>query len=371
MFSFKFSPGEIQFNQKRYKTGAELLLVMDGKIFPATRVDPKAELIVRLYVDKYSVYDSIHQEMLYEGSGDYDHKPRRFVCCLEGIHRYFEDYLESLRDRLNLRLIVFKDPEGLKFTDFDLYIFLQFPHQKMRKNFVLWNTEQLTRTEYLNQVKRLLSEGIRVLDYSSENLYLLSSEHTSLPGTSALLSYQYDQKEVERLKSYAYRDSTQEPEYDIVFVGTMSSKRQKILSILKSMGYLVKVVDGWKEERDRELMKGKLLVNIHYSDLYSVYESIRCDRLVFAEMIVVTERSQNQNQVDINPLLLIEEYDDLIPRIKYVLENYDQVRSEFLKLHRELLPGIIHKRAEQLKHLDTHLLSSDTIQSSSPGLDQK
>ena len=51
---------------------------------------------------------------------------------------------------------------------------------------------------------------------------------------------------------------------------------------------------SFAEERDRILASAKLLVNIHASEDYTVYETLRCTHVLFIGLPVVSEASQLQ-----------------------------------------------------------------------------
>lgn len=321
---------EFQLKPKKHKKG-QILQVKNFRI--------------EIGQDEYQILDTVHNVKLYSGSGSYKHKPRTFVCFYKQYFCYFENYVESFAKELGLELYLYDDPQKQQYSCFDRYIFMQYaPHPE--PNFLFINTEQTSRQEYLDQAQKVIQSGVPLIDYSQENLYYMKS----IPGKKFLLRYQYLETEIEKLKSYR-RSDVDQPLVDVAFVGTMSPKRQKILEELHKTGVKIQMVSGWKDVRDKQLMRGKILLNIHYSDSYSVYESIRCDRCVFAGMMVVTEKSIHQEQNDINELLFVEEYSNLVPRVLEILNNYDSVREEFEKKLDRVLPGIIEDRNRDLNAL--------------------
>jgi hypothetical protein len=95
---------------------------------------------------------------------------------------------------------------------------------------------------------------------------------------------------------------------------------------LKEKGVNVFYVNNaWRDERDILIGKCKILVNIHYGDDYNVYESIRCDRWIFSGKVVVSESSQDQENLDIYPLVEWAPYDKLVDKVIETLKNYDEI----------------------------------------------
>ncbi len=204
--------------------------------------------------------------------------------------------------------------------------------------------EQLSRNCHLTYCKTISNFNIPIIDYSEINNNFIKN--------SVLLRYQYCPEEISKLSCSAASDKI----YDIAFVGSLSSRRAKILTELRKSGYQVNVVKGWQKERDQEIIKSKILLNIHYAEDYTIYEAIRCDRFLFSGMIVVTETSISQDSIDINNLLIIEDYHNLVSKVKDVIKNYPSY-LESLKLEREqTLPSIIISRKQDLVQVEKMLV---------------
>jgi hypothetical protein len=170
------------------------------------------------------------------------------------------------------------------------YIFIQsFPEKYAgHGNHVCFlNTEQLS--SYVDFLQNQLSSfhaysKLHVLDYSSENIRIMNSVGIS----SIHLPYIPWEVEQRRLKESINAEPKQ---YDFAFMGAMSMRRFTLLERLRGLGFSIHIIEGWKEERDRQIAQCKALINVHFEDSYTVYESIRCDRWIFAGMRVLTECS--------------------------------------------------------------------------------
>ena len=73
-----------------------------------------------------------------------------------------------------------------------------------------------------------------------------------------------------------------------------SRRRYDAIDAIVANGIKVHKVSGWGEQRDREIGKARILLNIHYSDTYNIYEALRCERWRFAGMPIISEPSASQ-----------------------------------------------------------------------------
>lgn len=142
------------------------------------------------------------------------------------------------------------------------------------------NIEQLTDIVTLNYLQTYLHKKIRYFDYSRENIFIMQR--------GRLISYRENREETERLRLYCKIDQ----QVDICLVGSLTTRRKKILEQLENLGYLIDVItDEFGDDRDQRIGWAKLLLNIHARDKWTVYESIRCERWRFAGKKIVSEQS--------------------------------------------------------------------------------
>ena len=100
------------------------------------------------------------------------------------------------------------------------------------------------------------------------------------------------------------------------FCGSKSSKRQKILDDLEKSGIKINIIKLWGDERDKELAKCKVILNIHYSDEYKIFESARCEPWLKLGVPVISEKS-----LDDDPRCIVSEYDSLVQTTLEYLKN--------------------------------------------------
>lgn len=171
--------------------------------------------------------------------------------------------------------------------DYPIFIIesVQHLHVANKIPIILYNIEQMTRdTMRTSHVERmLLSDIMEVWDYSLANASILKNHGVNVKHVPIKLSLDMILK---------YRNYRVEPEYDIIFCGQMSEYRQNILTQLQEKGKKVKIIDGdYSGQRDIDIGKAKLLINIHYNENYRIFESIRCEPWIASGMKVLSESS--------------------------------------------------------------------------------
>jgi hypothetical protein len=109
-------------------------------------------------------------------------------------------------------------------------------------------------------------------------------------------------------------------------------KRRKVVEYLISNGFTVNIICGYKEARDTELAKCKIILNIHgqmkINDVWNygnIFEHLRCDRLLNAGFTILSEDSYN----------LDADFTTKFPNLKQI--NYDAFF--ILDIYSKLLPA--------------------------------
>lgn len=139
------------------------------------------------------------------------------------------------------------------------------------------NTEQLCVPEKLEEYKTFSSKVEEIYDFSEENIKVVGGTY---------LPYKERLEETEKLRGYLDVPK----EYDAVVIGSHSERRRKIIEDLRSQYLRIQwITDLFGDERDKQIGKAHVLLNLHYSETYSEFESIRCNRWKWAGMPVLTE----------------------------------------------------------------------------------
>ena len=161
------------------------------------------------------------------------------------------------------------------------------------------NLEQLSRQDMMNWYINMYCQQLityprlELFDYINGNIEILKTLNIK----SNLLEYQYNEDEVKKLKDFCNTPK----DTDVIMVGCMSSDhRMNIYNSLLNSGIHVKMMsDLWNDARDIEIAKAKILLNIHYMPDYKYFESLRCNRWIYANKLVISETSMDLSLIHI------------------------------------------------------------------------
>jgi hypothetical protein len=164
------------------------------------------------------------------------------------------------------------------------------------------NTEQVTRKCVLDNIIKIYKNNkpVEVWDYSWKNCEILAqngiiAKHIPLQSPKWYL---------DKLKTWRTTIT-----YDVGFSGTLTSRRLAILNQLKERGLKVNDVPRWGEERDKELAKCRIHINIHAYTDYNIFEQARCEPWLAIGVPVISEHS-----LDDDPRCINVEYTALVEK---------------------------------------------------------
>lgn len=221
--------------------------------------------------------------------------------------------------------------------DHNIVIFLQvFPNQcnniifnnTKKINIFICNTEQASANSdalifninpLYNHVKHIPVINFGIIDYSQQNIDILKNNQFVIDFDIQLyhIPYQYNKKEIDELKTYSSHDKK------IFMCGSLSERRKNILTMMRNLyGLNIDVISGFYEKRDKSMMKYKAMFNMSAFDDYNIYEHIRCDRLIFAGMIIISEHKIDCHMIDIYDLVIWCDINDFPTVALDVLKNY-------------------------------------------------
>lgn len=175
---------------------------------------------------------------------------------------------------------------------------------------ILYNTEQTTRQDFnFRDFKNPLIKEI--WDYSEINIENFKKNGiTNVKLVKPKIWNEYAQK----LSSY---NTTNDYEYDVVFVGWVQERREKILFDLKKENIKTLILsEHFLDERDKLISKSKILLNMHFDDDYKIFEIVRCFPWLDVNKIVVSENSLDNDERCINV-----NYNEIVHTIKKILNK--------------------------------------------------
>lgn len=240
----------------------------------------------------------------------------------ETVYKYLQDYLEHFKryvTQFSIHVEIFtydNDSQPIVPIEFKRIIFVQTVHCLLRSQrkgtdtrMFLFNTEQVTVSSRLLEkvFSNIKSFGLPIIDYSIENIKLLQK---LFPNRNFI-----------HLPFPIIFEKFVEKEYDLTTLE--SSKHRKTVSA--SIERKIEDFSGkWSNERDDIIRKSKILLNIHHSKLYCVFESIRCYHALEMGTLVISEPSVYMNDVLFNDFIIfVGKGKNMKTVVEEVLDDYN------------------------------------------------
>lgn len=181
---------------------------------------------------------------------------------------------------------------------------------------IFYNIEQLTREDELERVLyRIHKSDIQeVWDYSKANVDILKSKGIS----AKYVPFTLPIPEILRYRSLHSSVKT----HDVVFMGSQSPYRNRILDELEEKGIRVVRIINTYDEKERDILIGKatLLINIHYGPEYKIFERQRCEPWIASGFPVISEES-----LDTDPRCIHVPYESLVETVCNYLSSKPKV----------------------------------------------
>lgn len=237
------------------------------------------------------------------------------------VYHFLEDYLKHITRylQINFSLVVeiFIHERGGNVAipeNYSKIIFVQRVNWKIyrelhntERDLFLMNTEQMTVPLYFNKVKDdIIKANIPVIDYSIENILLLKSlvpdiDFIHLPFPIIFEDFKKKSNDLISLKNSTYR------------------KR-----VINSIELNITDFKGkWTVERDEIIRDSKILINIHHSPQYRIFEGIRCYHALEMGTLVISEPSIKMDHILLKDFIIFVNSDSTMKEtVAEVLENY-------------------------------------------------
>jgi beta-1,4-mannosyl-glycoprotein beta-1,4-N-acetylglucosaminyltransferase len=258
------------------------------------------------------------------------------------MHTSVIQYIENLSDN-SKKTIISNDINYINDINPHKIIFLLNPSSSelfernsldkfINKNFAFLQLEPLSLHCHSNHIigyfnKYSYLKQYPIYNYSKTNIRILNKNGIT---NCIHLPYNCIQSELD----FLIQSNTNKKEYDFGFIydwvritGVKSfpirpPRRNKITEFLIKNGFTVNLISGYGEDRDKELGKCKIILNIHGQisenlnpspdECSNIFEHIRCDRLLKAGYTILSESSYDLDQdfIDKYPNLKIINYED-------------------------------------------------------------
>ena len=268
------------------------------------------------------------------------------------VPKVLEDYIYSLNlfdDVIHLQ--EFSIPK-FKSTDY-IYVITQMwlnldkedqhiVDEMLSTNRVVYlNVEMLSESTRMEHILELIKKGIQIADYSIANILFLkeyAKEHNILITKEVIyLPYQYNLRDQIQLQNI-----DDKYDYDIGIINALPKqsdtvdnsntyRRTKMWNDLQKTEWKCINILGWGNERDELIKRCKVIINIHHFEVFNIFEHIRCDRMIWAKKIIVSDNSLYMDKLDITKYIFCEEFDDIIPMVEKVLQNFTDYYRDSMK----------------------------------------
>lgn len=223
--------------------------------------------------------------------------------------KVIEDYINNLRKRYNIvytqdiDYILSCNPKKVSYIMYilDTRILNKYKNSDVELSF--FNTEPLSIEYNLELLKTYINTYpyLKIYDYSPSNVQIILNNNMY----AEALEYIYDEDENKILTDL---NNNTEKIYDfgIITYGntetntidSLAYKKKDVVSDLINKGFKIHIISGWGNERDRELAKCKIILNVHSvlvgnGKIYcsKTFEHIRCNRLLDAGYKILSEDS--------------------------------------------------------------------------------
>tara|TARA_Y100000389_G_scaffold204943_1_gene261067 strand:+ start:2819 stop:3733 length:915 start_codon:yes stop_codon:yes gene_type:complete len=271
-------------------------------------------------------------------------------------YKSVEDYLFSLQGVFFNKILTLKnDIEIISnlYNNGDYLIFICLsmdwdnfhPKQWLNSGRILFlNTEHLTNENRMNIIQKFIQLNIPILDFSSTNIEIINNylrlNNTTYEYTPLLIPYQLNTKELEYITT-----KKQSYEYDIGIIAAIPkaidddivSNRTIIWNKLIKGKWKCLNINGFGKERDEQIQKCKIILNIHHFESFKIFEEIRCIRLILGDKVVISDKSYLDHLIDVHDLVVWTKHDKMLQTIDEVLNNFNMYQTKLENTNKDYI----------------------------------
>ncbi len=283
-------------------------------------------LIRQLYIKTYILLINIQNKLFPISS---EEAIKRGVIILGSECSYTTFLTEVALEKIGFRDIEILHPDRIyRLYDsrkFCVVLFANVIENLPINNYIVLQLEQGTSQWFTNTYLQKLKKALAVWDFSAQNIEYLAEKGVLrnklfLTPLSNIVQYK------DFLKQKNINLQRGEKEYDVVFYGSINERRQRFLDKIASK-FSLHIVYGYGENLYNELLKAKIVVNIHY------YENALLESLRIYECISLGVNVVSETAVDIDAYNNLKKYirftpygdiDAMLNSIEDILKNYKE-----------------------------------------------
>lgn len=165
-----------------------------------------------------------------------------------------------------------------------------------------------------------------IIDYSNPNIYNVKSSgyyddfsHKHIYISPSIYQSTYIKMENRKISSLT------------TFINVNEPRRHKLLENIKNYNQFNNInINNCFDKNDIENLyrDTKVIINIHQTPHHDTFEELRCLPALQNGVIIVAEKSPLNNLIPYNDLIIWCEYDDIINKVKDILDNYEEYHSK-------------------------------------------
>ncbi len=165
-----------------------------------------------------------------------------------------------------------------------------------------------------------------IIDYSNPNIYNVKSSgyyddfsHKHIYISPSIYQSTYIKMENRKISSLT------------TFINVNEPRRHKLLENIKNYNQFnnININDCFDKNDIENLYRDtKVIINIHQTHHHDTFEELRCLPALQNGVIIVAEKSPLNNLIPYNDLIIWCEYDDIINKVKDILDNYEEYHSK-------------------------------------------
>ena len=206
---------------------------------------------------------------------------------------------------------------------------------------VFLNVEMLSENTRMEHILNLIKKGIQIADYSIANILFLKeyAKEYNIPITKEVIYFPYQYNIRDQIQLQNIDDKY---DYDIGIINALPTqsdtvdssntyRRTKMWNDLQKTEWKCINILGWGKERDELIKRCKVIINIHHFEVFNIFEHIRCDRMIWAKKIIISDNSLYMDKLDITKYVFCEEFDNIIPMAEKVLQKFTEYYRDSMK----------------------------------------
>ena len=248
-----------------------------------------------------------------------------------------KNYIENLYNENNLNYFIFFQTDSYTHLD-------ENTNKEIIKRSFIVNIEQLSVEGVVNIITSYIMKGYGIIDYNKENINIIKKNINIDNNRIFFLPYQVNPYEFINIQ----KDNS------ICIINPDSQHRINIFNFCKEY-FNIKHIKGFGISRDKQLFNNKALLNIHYDNRYKIFENIRCERLIFNKIFIISEKSIDESiNNDVKEYILeFNTLEELVSIFNNIKENFDVFYERIFKNFN--LESIQKKRLEYINQFKKEL----------------